>query len=171
MSQQPYGSLRPVTRIFLIGIMWVESNWVHSALWPPMAYCASPGWLWWCRNWWNDDWQGKPKYSEKTCPSAALSTANPTCCSDANPGGRGGKPVTNRLCYGTAVTGIALPLYLCTPGLRNTGGRNIRLIITRIRDFGNFAYVRKSIDNCSLISGCVRKTIVDCWIYRNVRLS
>jgi hypothetical protein len=29
---------------------------------------------------------GKPKYSEKTCPSAALSTTNPTCCPDANPG-------------------------------------------------------------------------------------
>jgi hypothetical protein len=26
------------------------------------------------------DWQGKPKYSEKTCLSAALSTTNPTCC-------------------------------------------------------------------------------------------
>jgi hypothetical protein len=26
------------------------------------------------RNWWNEDWQGKPKYSEKTCPSATLST-------------------------------------------------------------------------------------------------
>jgi hypothetical protein len=25
-----------------------------------------------------DDWQGKPKYLEKTCPSAALSTTNPT---------------------------------------------------------------------------------------------
>jgi hypothetical protein len=37
-----------------------------------MAYCVSPGWLWQCRNQWND-WQGKPKYSEKTCPSAALS--------------------------------------------------------------------------------------------------
>jgi hypothetical protein len=21
-------------------------------------------------NWWNEDWQGKRKYSEKTCPSA-----------------------------------------------------------------------------------------------------
>jgi hypothetical protein len=39
--------------------------------------------------------------SEKTCPSAALSTTNPTCCPDANPG-RGGKPATNRLSYGTA---------------------------------------------------------------------
>jgi hypothetical protein len=25
-------------------------------------------------NWWNEDWQGKPKYSEKTYPSATLST-------------------------------------------------------------------------------------------------
>jgi hypothetical protein len=25
-------------------------------------------------NWWNENWQGKPKYSEKTYPSAALST-------------------------------------------------------------------------------------------------
>jgi hypothetical protein len=24
-------------------------------------------------NWWNEDVQGKPKYSEKTCPSATLS--------------------------------------------------------------------------------------------------
>jgi hypothetical protein len=53
------------------------------------------------RNWWND-WQGKPKYSEKTCPSAALSTTNPTSCPDANPGRRGGKPATNCLSNGTA---------------------------------------------------------------------
>jgi hypothetical protein len=24
------------------------------------------------------NWQGKPKYSDKTCPSAILSTTNPT---------------------------------------------------------------------------------------------
>jgi hypothetical protein len=41
---------------------------------------------------WND-WQWKLKYSEKTCPSAAL---------DVNPGCRGGKPATNRLSYGMA---------------------------------------------------------------------
>jgi hypothetical protein len=46
--------------------------------------------------------KGKPKYSEKTCPNVALSTTNPTCCPDANPGRRGGKPVTNCLSYGTA---------------------------------------------------------------------
>jgi hypothetical protein len=47
--------------------------------------------------------QGKPKYSEKTCPSAVLSTINPTYCSDANQGRRCGKPGTNRLSYGTAI--------------------------------------------------------------------
>jgi hypothetical protein len=50
---------------------------------------------------WND-WQGKPKYSEKTCPNAALSNTNPTYCPDANPCRRGGKPATNRLSYGMA---------------------------------------------------------------------
>jgi hypothetical protein len=29
--------------------------------------------------WWNEEWQGKPKYSEKTCPSSTLPTTNPTC--------------------------------------------------------------------------------------------
>jgi hypothetical protein len=66
------------------------------------AYCASLGWLWWWRNLWNDDWQGKPKYLEKICLSAALSTTNPTCCPNANPGRRSGKPATNRLRYSTA---------------------------------------------------------------------
>jgi hypothetical protein len=38
------------------------------------------GWLWWWRSWWNEwFWQEKPKYSEKSCPDATLSTTNPTC--------------------------------------------------------------------------------------------
>jgi hypothetical protein len=51
-------------------------NWVHSARRP--VYCTCPGWLWWWRIWWNEDWQGKPKYSEETCSSATLSTTNQT---------------------------------------------------------------------------------------------
>jgi hypothetical protein len=70
-----------------------------------MAYCASPRWLWWWRNCWNDR-QGKPKYSDKTCSSAALPTTNPTCCLGANPDRRGGKPTTNRLSYGTAFSDL-----------------------------------------------------------------
>jgi hypothetical protein len=39
-----------------------------------------PGWLWWWRSWWNEQfWQGTPKYVEKTCHDATLSTTNPTC--------------------------------------------------------------------------------------------
>jgi hypothetical protein len=47
--------------------------------------------------------QGKPKYSEKTCPGATLSTTNPTWLDPGlNPGRRGGKPATNRFSYGAA---------------------------------------------------------------------
>jgi hypothetical protein len=57
-----------------------------------LAYCTCPGWLWSWRIWWIE-WQGKPKYSEKTCPGATLSTTNPTWPDpELNPGRRGGKP-------------------------------------------------------------------------------
>jgi hypothetical protein len=66
-----------------------------------LSYCACPGLLWrWRIIRWNEDWQGKPKYSEKTCPSATLSTTNPTWPDPgSNPGRRGGKAATNRLSY------------------------------------------------------------------------
>jgi hypothetical protein len=58
-------------------------------------------WVW--SGGWNENWQGKPKYSEKTCPSATLSTTNPTWPDlGSNPGRRGGKLATNRLSYGAA---------------------------------------------------------------------
>jgi hypothetical protein len=81
------------------------------------------------RRWWrwssrgNENWYGKPKYSEKTCPCATLSITNPTCCPDANPGCRVGKPATNRLSYGTAfsliniifTSGCVSSIYAWTP--------------------------------------------------------
>jgi hypothetical protein len=44
------------------------------ALRPLLAYCASLAWYWrWLwRSRWNIDWQGKPTFSEKTCPSATF---------------------------------------------------------------------------------------------------
>jgi hypothetical protein len=51
--------------------------------------------------------KGNRSTREKTCPNATLSTTNPTCCPDANPGRRGGKPATNRLSYSTAL-GLSL---------------------------------------------------------------
>jgi hypothetical protein len=59
---------------------------------------------WWpWRSQWNENWQGRPKYWEKTCPSGTLSTTNPTWRDlGCNSGRRGGKPTTNRLSFGTA---------------------------------------------------------------------
>jgi hypothetical protein len=96
----------------------------HSGGWSPnvstrhvgqwKAYCTCPGWLWWWRIWWNEDWQGKPKYSEKTCPSATLSTTESTWPDPgANPSRRGGKPATNRLSYGAA-RDVAIINAVCT---------------------------------------------------------
>jgi hypothetical protein len=58
---------------------------------------------------WNENWKGKPKYSEKTCPSATLFTTNPTWPDlGSNPGRRGGKPATNHLSYGTAFVYVSV---------------------------------------------------------------
>jgi hypothetical protein len=58
---------------------------------PLLTYCTSPWRRWvWCSRW--NDWQEKPKYSEKTCPSAALSTTNPTW---PDPDRRDRKPATD----------------------------------------------------------------------------
>jgi hypothetical protein len=51
----------------------------------------------------------------KTCPSATLSTINPTWTGPgSNPGLRSGKPAANRLSHGTA-----LRLMLVTRGVQN----------------------------------------------------
>jgi hypothetical protein len=76
------------------------------------------GWLW--SNWWNEEWQRNPKYSEKTCLSATLSTTNTTWPElGSNPGRRGGKPATNRLSYGAA------QVWSLVSFLREPGGRGI----------------------------------------------
>jgi hypothetical protein len=50
-------------------------------------------------------WPGKPKYSEKTSPKTALSPTDPTWFEQgSSPSRRGGKPATNCLSYGTAVS-------------------------------------------------------------------
>jgi hypothetical protein len=52
-------------------------------------------------NWWNENWQGKPKYSEETYPSATLSTTKSHMTARSRtPDRSGGKPATNRLSYG-----------------------------------------------------------------------
>jgi hypothetical protein len=88
------------TQLYEIILIYLQSKgyWGQYCLIVP-APVEKWGWLW--RNWWNEDWQGKPKYSEKTCPSVTFSTTNPTWLDPgSNPGRRGGKPATNRLSYG-----------------------------------------------------------------------
>jgi hypothetical protein len=52
-------------------------------------------------NRWNENWQGKPKYSEKAYPSATLSITNPAWpILGSNPNRRDGKSAPNRLKYG-----------------------------------------------------------------------
>jgi hypothetical protein len=87
--------------VFLL--FWVGWDWVHLVLRSLLAYRTNPRWWWLWSNWWDEDWQGKPKYSKKTCPSATLSTTYPTWPDPiSKPGRRGGKPATYRLSYGTA---------------------------------------------------------------------
>jgi hypothetical protein len=75
--------------------------------WPIVA---CPRWLWWRRILWNKDWQEKPKNSQKTHPSATLSTTNPTWPDpESNSACRGGKPTTNRLSY---VAALSAPLHI-----------------------------------------------------------
>jgi hypothetical protein len=72
-----------------------ESTWYVGHCWP-IVPAPDDRWWWLWSSWWNEDWQGKPKYSEKTCPSATLSTTNPTWPDlGSNLGRHGGKPATN----------------------------------------------------------------------------
>jgi hypothetical protein len=50
-----------------------------------------------------NEWEEKPKYSEKTCFSADLTTTDPTSLDPgSNLGRHSGKAATNLLSYGTA---------------------------------------------------------------------
>jgi hypothetical protein len=102
---------KPVTIILLLLVGW--DFWYCGHYWPIVS-APDDRWWWLWRNWWNKDWQGKPKYSKKTFPSATLSTTNPTWHHpDLNTGRRGGKPVTNRLSYGTAFMLVKTVMCVC----------------------------------------------------------
>jgi hypothetical protein len=70
----------------------------------PIVRASDNGWKWVWSRLWNENRQGKPKYSEKTCHSATLSTTIPTWPDlGSNPGRCDGKPANSRLSYGTAL--------------------------------------------------------------------
>jgi hypothetical protein len=61
--------------LLLVGRYWVPRYLLVPGSAATLAYCTNPDdeddfWS----NWRNENWQGKPKYSEKTYPSATLST-------------------------------------------------------------------------------------------------
>jgi hypothetical protein len=90
---------------------WVRLNQlgIPATLWSILPASDDRWWLW--SSQWNKNWQGKSKYSEKTCPSATLSTTNPTWTElGSNPGRRNGNPVDNRLSYSTTL--LSLFIYL-----------------------------------------------------------
>jgi hypothetical protein len=65
--------------LLLVGWDWVPRYLLKSLvlrpLWPIVQTPVIDEDDFWS-NWLNENWQGKPKYSEKTCPSATLSTTN-----------------------------------------------------------------------------------------------
>jgi hypothetical protein len=79
----------------------------------PIVPAPDDRWWWMWTSRWNENWQGKPKCSEKTYPSTTFSTTNPRCPDlESNPGRRGGEPATNRLSYVTAVEYLDMKFFL-----------------------------------------------------------
>jgi hypothetical protein len=90
--------------MYIIFFISVVGLLVLRPLWP-IVPASEDRWWWLWRNWRNEDWQRKPKYSEKTCHSATLSTTNPTWLDPGlNPSRCGGKPATDLLSYGAATS-------------------------------------------------------------------
>jgi hypothetical protein len=73
-----------------------------ATIWPTVP-APDDRWWWVWSSRWNENWQGKLKYSEKTCLNATLSIIHPTWPDlGLNQGRRDGKPANNYLRYDTA---------------------------------------------------------------------
>jgi hypothetical protein len=61
--------------LFFFLVVWgwgeIESTWYVGHY---LANCTSCGWWWVWSSRWKEDWQGKLRYSDRTCPSATLPT-------------------------------------------------------------------------------------------------
>jgi hypothetical protein len=91
-----------------------ESTWYVGHYWPIVPALDDTWWVW--SSWWNKNWQRKPKYLEKTCHSATLSTTNPTWLdSGSNVGSRDQRPTTNRLSYRTVYRVLYLHTLVVQP--------------------------------------------------------
>jgi hypothetical protein len=79
------------------GGVWLSPFSTSATTWPIIPAPDDRCWWVWSSRW-NDNWQGKPKYSEKTCPSATLFPVNPTLIDlRSYPGRRNGKPAAKCL--------------------------------------------------------------------------
>jgi hypothetical protein len=116
---------------------------------------------------WNVDWQGKPKFSEKTCPSATFvhHKIPHAQVRFRTPDRSGGKPATNRLSYGAAISSPCLesyPSYYTDWGILALSPPPLRLLNVErdlwwcvILAFGSFptssAFFLGSASDCGLI--------------------
>jgi hypothetical protein len=107
-------------------------------------------WVWSSRQ--NENWQRKPKYSQKTCPSATLCTTNPAWPD------LGSKPATNRLSYDTAICGVT------TSARRVKGdGQNSSLSLCIFISFRVYSAPFPS--HCrSYRYSCLHPQAVTCWL-------
>jgi hypothetical protein len=86
----PWGGMR------LSPLSMLATNW-------PTVSAHGDWWRWVWSRWWNEKWQRKAKYLEKTCPSATLSTRNPAWPDlGLNLGHHAGNLAINHLSYGIA---------------------------------------------------------------------
>jgi hypothetical protein len=109
-----------VSFLFLFLLSWsgvrLSPLGTSAANWPVVP-ASDDRYVW--SSQWNENWQGKPKYSEKNCPGPTLSTTDPTWPDlGSNPGRRGGKPATNRLSYAKAYDDVISLHYTVVPSFQ-----------------------------------------------------
>jgi hypothetical protein len=81
----------------------MESNWVYSALQPPIGLLCQPRVIMRMENLVELLFAGETELLGESLPQCHFAHQKPhMLCPDANPGRRGGKPATNRLSYGAA---------------------------------------------------------------------
>jgi hypothetical protein len=91
----------------------VESNWVHSALRPLIGLLCQPRVIMMMEKLCGMIGRGNRSTRRKPAPMPLCPPQTPTCCSDANPGRRGGKPAIIfffNLCGGTLGTAATTDL-------------------------------------------------------------
>jgi hypothetical protein len=93
-----------VSMIIFKLVEWgVKFKWVHSALRPLIGLLCQPRAIMLMEKL-VECLAGETEVLGENLPQCRFVPTNPTCCPDANPGLRDGKPATNRLSYGTALS-------------------------------------------------------------------